>query len=197
MQFSNPTGGYYKEPRDCLDVKRLNPKEYYDIAISTFSIHPTDSPMIDYHVGYFANDNQHSDFYNHYMNLSAAGGYGPAIEELKRAREWKETVREANEMHRNRKIQQELFQRFEEEQKRKLPEWEERYLKVLKFSPPPPPWIKFPEYARYDRGWRTGSGKDYIENKINPYFHFASELEIEVYKSKYPTPKDWEGWYKK
>lgn len=70
------------------------------------------------------------------------------------------------------------------------------YEKVLKHNPPRPPWLAYPKYDRIDLFWRMAIGETYLDD-ISNYFKFSSKREIEEYKSRYPEPPDWEGWYVK
>jgi hypothetical protein len=76
------------------------------------------------------------------------------------------------------------------EQERKL-----RFEKELKENPPLPPWLKYPNYSRYDMFWRMGTGETYLMEYIHPYFKYASKVEIRKYKQKYLEPEEWVGWY--
>jgi len=87
------------------------------------------------------------------------------------------------------KIHLELEEQFARERK-------DRFDTEMRDNPPVPPWIKFPEVGPVDMFWRMGRGEEYLQEYIAPYFNYASEQEIEEYKSKYPEPREWIGWYK-
>ena len=73
----------------------------------------------------------------------------------------------------------------------------ELFEKELKYSPPEPPWVKFPEQPQESIFWRMGAGETYLMEYVWPYFQYASEQELNKYIEKYPEPKEWKGWYKK
>ena len=78
-------------------------------------------------------------------------------------------------------------------------EWEvmlkARYENELKNSPPVPPWQKFPEQPAGSIFWRMGAGEEYLNDYIGVYFKYSTPEEISAYKSKYPEPTSWAGWY--
>ena len=71
----------------------------------------------------------------------------------------------------------------------------ERFENELKHTPPVPPWIKYPDYSRYDMFWRMGVGETYISEYISPYFQLSTKQAIQEYRKKYPEPNSWSGWY--
>ena len=58
-----------------------------------------------------------------------------------------------------------------------------------------PPWKVFPDYDRYTIGWRMGAGEDYWHAFSDWYMSITAEQQTE-YKSIYPTPDGWHGFYK-
>ena len=72
----------------------------------------------------------------------------------------------------------------------------ERYENELKHNPPAPPWIKFPDYPPTNIFWRMGDGENYLADYFELYFKYASKLDLQVYKLKYPEHRDWLGTYK-
>ncbi|WP_395377948.1 hypothetical protein [Marinicella sp. W31] len=73
-------------------------------------------------------------------------------------------------------------------------EYEKRIEKDVINNPPKPPWLAFPDYDRFDIGWRMGIGEDHLY-KLSIYFRIIDDQGFESYKKKYPAPDDWEGWY--
>lgn len=58
----------------------------------------------------------------------------------------------------------------------------------------PPPWLAFPEIERYSIGWRMGYGEDYIY-RFGDWLDTLSPEEREEYRSLFPEPITWKGWW--
>lgn len=58
----------------------------------------------------------------------------------------------------------------------------------------PPPWLAYPEIERYSIGWRMGFGEDYIGKFWDWYDALAPEGR-EEYRSLFPEPTTWRGWW--
>jgi len=71
----------------------------------------------------------------------------------------------------------------------------ERFETVLKATPPKPPWEKYPEHESNSIFWRMGTGEEYLVDYFRVYLMYADEDELKSYKSKYPAPDKWKGWY--
>ena len=68
-------------------------------------------------------------------------------------------------------------------------EWEE-----VKNNPPKPPWIAYPDHDRYDIFWRMGIGEDHV-SRLSIYLKNIEESDYVKYKTRFPEPSDWDGWY--
>ena len=58
----------------------------------------------------------------------------------------------------------------------------------------PPPWLAFPEIERYSIGWRMGYGEDYIY-RFGDWLDTLSPEERKEYRSLFPEPITWKGWW--
>ena len=58
----------------------------------------------------------------------------------------------------------------------------------------PPPWLVYPEIERYSIGWRMGYGEDYIYKFWNWLDTLTSD-ELAEYRSLFPEPITWKGWW--
>ncbi len=58
----------------------------------------------------------------------------------------------------------------------------------------PPPWLAFPEIERYSIGWRMGYGEDYID-RFGNWLDTLSSEEWKEYKTLFPEPITWKGWW--
>jgi hypothetical protein len=59
---------------------------------------------------------------------------------------------------------------------------------------PPPPWVKYPQFAEpSDLGWRMGFGEDYITEWGRWYFG-TSKANRQKYLSLFRTPDYWTDW---
>lgn len=58
----------------------------------------------------------------------------------------------------------------------------------------PPPWLAFPEIERYSMGWRMGYGEDYIY-RFGDWLDTLSSEEWKEYKTLFPEPITWKGWW--
>ena len=58
----------------------------------------------------------------------------------------------------------------------------------------PPPWLAFPEIERYSIGWRMGYGEDYIY-RFGNWLDTLSSEELKEYKTLFPEPITWKGWW--
>ena len=58
----------------------------------------------------------------------------------------------------------------------------------------PPPWLAFPEIERYSIGWRMGYGEDYID-RFGHWLDTLSPEERTEYRSLFPEPVTWKGWW--
>lgn len=54
-----------------------------------------------------------------------------------------------------------------------------------------PPWIAFPTIDQYDLFWRMGFGEEYLTQWVQ-YYSATNQIK---YRTKYPEPSDWEGFY--
>lgn len=60
---------------------------------------------------------------------------------------------------------------------------------------PPPPWIAYPEYHRYDIGWRMGNGEGHIMTWGSWYDALTPDARAS-HQARFPTPPgDWEGYW--
>ena len=57
-----------------------------------------------------------------------------------------------------------------------------------------PPWVVTPEIPMGDMYWNMGGGEG-ISYDFQIRYRALSELSKSVYKSKYPEPEAWLGWY--
>ena len=67
-------------------------------------------------------------------------------------------------------------------------------MKIMNKKIMPPPWLAFPEIERYSIGWRMGYGEDYIY-KFGKWFDGLPEEEQKEYRSLFPEPVTWKGWW--
>lgn len=67
-------------------------------------------------------------------------------------------------------------------------------MKIMNKKIMPPPWLAFPEIERYSIGWRMGYGEDYIY-KFGKWFDCLPEEEQKEYRSLFPEPVTWKGWW--
>ena len=58
----------------------------------------------------------------------------------------------------------------------------------------PPPWLVYPEIERYSIGWRMGYGENYIYKFWNWLDTLTSD-ELAEYRSLFPEPITWKGWW--
>ena len=58
----------------------------------------------------------------------------------------------------------------------------------------PPPWLAFREIERYSIGWRMGYGEDYIY-RFGDWLDTLSPEERVEYRSLFPEPITWKGWW--
>ena len=59
-----------------------------------------------------------------------------------------------------------------------------------------PPWIAFPNFARYSIGWRMGGGEDYW-HAFHEWVTGLSESERNEFIAENPEIEGWEGFYEK
>lgn len=57
-----------------------------------------------------------------------------------------------------------------------------------------PPWLKYPEIERYSIGWRMGYGEGHLVD-WSCWYEGLSPAGRETYRSKFPEPPEWEGYY--
>ena len=62
-------------------------------------------------------------------------------------------------------------------------------------NPVLPPWLAYPEIARYSIGWRMGSGEGHIL-ELGDYLETLSPNQQKVYEIFFPARGEWIGWYK-
>ena len=58
----------------------------------------------------------------------------------------------------------------------------------------PPLWLAYPEIERYSIGWRMGYGEDY-KYKFFDWFETLSQEEKAQYRTLFPEPVTWKGWW--
>ena len=58
----------------------------------------------------------------------------------------------------------------------------------------PPPWLAHREIERYSIGWRMGSGEDYID-RFSDWLDALSSEERTEYRTLFPEPVTWTGWW--
>ena len=58
----------------------------------------------------------------------------------------------------------------------------------------PPPWLAYREIERYSIGWRMGYGEDYIY-RFGDWLDTLSPEERVEYRSLFPEPITWKGWW--
>lgn len=58
----------------------------------------------------------------------------------------------------------------------------------------PPLWLAFPEIERYSIGWRMGYGEDY-KYQFFQWFDTLSSKEQSDYRTLFPEPVTWKGWW--
>ena len=58
----------------------------------------------------------------------------------------------------------------------------------------PPPWLACREIDRYSIGWRMGYGEDYI-CQFGDWLNTLSSEEQEEYRTLFPEPVTWKGWW--
>lgn len=58
----------------------------------------------------------------------------------------------------------------------------------------PPPWLAYPELERCSIGWRMGAGEDYLE-KLGTWLDTLSTEELTEYRTLFPEPVTWQGWW--
>lgn len=51
-----------------------------------------------------------------------------------------------------------------------------------------PPWIVFPLYNSYTKGWRMGIGEEYVDAYID-FLRSLTKEEFEIYDKTYPQPE--------
>ena len=58
----------------------------------------------------------------------------------------------------------------------------------------PPPWLAYREMERYSISWRMGHGEDYIK-RFGDWLDDLSPEEQREYRSLFPEPMNWKGWW--
>ena len=58
----------------------------------------------------------------------------------------------------------------------------------------PPPWLAHREIERYSIGWRMGYGEDYIY-RFGDWLDTLSPEERTEYRTLFPEPVTWKGWW--
>lgn len=58
----------------------------------------------------------------------------------------------------------------------------------------PPLWLAYREIERYSIGWRWGCGEDY-KYRFGEWLHVLSEEERKEYRTLFPEPVTWKGWW--
>lgn len=58
----------------------------------------------------------------------------------------------------------------------------------------PPPWLACPKIERYSIGWRMGYGEDYLD-RFRVWLESLSTEEQMEYRTLFPEPVTWRGWW--
>ncbi len=58
----------------------------------------------------------------------------------------------------------------------------------------PPPWLAYRKIERYSIGWRMGYGEDY-RYRFNDWLDALSPEEQVQYRTLFPEPVTWKGWW--
>lgn len=57
-----------------------------------------------------------------------------------------------------------------------------------------PPWLAHPDIERYSIGWRMSHGEDYM-NQFSTWLESLSPEECTEYRTLFPEPVTWRGWW--